>query len=43
MARDTHGTYDRPLILEELSVDADRAEVAHRITADKEPARRARG
>ncbi|MER5385574.1 hypothetical protein ABT040_35885 [Streptomyces sp. NPDC002688] len=39
----THGTYDRPLIREELRVGADRAEVANRITAGKEPARRARG
>ena len=42
LARVTHGTDDRPLILEELRVGADRAEVAYRITADKEPPRRAR-
>ncbi|WP_329397671.1 GntR family transcriptional regulator [Streptomyces melanogenes] len=41
-ARVTHGTDDRPLILEGLRVGADRAELAYRITADKEPARRAR-
>ncbi|MGW7048969.1 GntR family transcriptional regulator [Streptomyces avermitilis] len=42
LSRVTHGTDDRPLILEELRVGADRAEVAYRITADKQPARRAR-
>ncbi|MEU6825108.1 GntR family transcriptional regulator [Streptomyces atriruber] len=42
IARVTHGTDDRPLMLEELRVGADRAELAYRITADKEPARRAR-
>ncbi|MEU3343755.1 GntR family transcriptional regulator [Streptomyces sp. NPDC006700] len=42
MARVTHGTDDRPLILEELRIGADRAELAYRITADKQPARRAR-
>jgi GntR family transcriptional regulator len=42
LARVTHGTDDRPLILEELRVGADRAELAYRITADKQPARRAR-
>lgn len=42
LARVTHGTDDRPLILEELRVGADRAELTYRITADKEPARRAR-
>ncbi|NGO42104.1 GntR family transcriptional regulator [Streptomyces ureilyticus] len=42
LARITHGTDDRPLILEELRVGADRAELAYRITADKQPARRAR-
>ncbi|MEV7078011.1 GntR family transcriptional regulator [Streptomyces sp. NPDC093516] len=35
MARVTRGTEDRPLILEELRVGADRAELAYRITADK--------
>ncbi|MFJ2301168.1 GntR family transcriptional regulator [Streptomyces sp. NPDC087787] len=42
MARVTHGTDDRPLILEELRIGADRAELSYRITADKQPARRAR-
>ncbi|MGW0763689.1 GntR family transcriptional regulator [Streptomyces sp. NPDC002814] len=42
LARTAHGTDDRPLILEELRVGADRAEVAYRITADKQPARRTR-
>ncbi|MCX4974520.1 GntR family transcriptional regulator [Streptomyces sp. NBC_00620] len=42
LARVTHGTHDRPLILEELRVGADRAELAYRITADKQPARRTR-
>ncbi|MEU6005933.1 GntR family transcriptional regulator [Streptomyces sp. NPDC047453] len=42
MARVTHGTDDRPLILEELRIGADRAELAYRITADKQPARRTR-
>ncbi|MFC9678566.1 GntR family transcriptional regulator [Streptomyces sp. NPDC056948] len=42
LARVTHGTDDRPLILEELRIGADRAELAFRITADKQPARRAR-
>ncbi|WP_371536893.1 GntR family transcriptional regulator [Streptomyces sp. NBC_00466] len=41
LARVTHGTDDRPLILEEFRVGADCAELAYRITADKEPARRA--
>ncbi|MFE4409806.1 GntR family transcriptional regulator [Streptomyces sp. NPDC056821] len=40
MARVTHGTDDRSLILEELRIGADRAELAYRITADKQPARR---
>ncbi|MFF3893449.1 GntR family transcriptional regulator [Streptomyces sp. NPDC001812] len=40
LSRVAHGTDDRPLILEELRVGADRAEVAYRITADKQPARR---
>ncbi|MFF9898644.1 GntR family transcriptional regulator [Streptomyces longispororuber] len=42
LARITHGTDDHPLLLEELRVGADRAELAYRITADKQPARRAR-
>ncbi|GAB2867378.1 GntR family transcriptional regulator [Streptomyces deserti] len=42
LARVTHGTDDRPLILEELRIGADRAELAFRITADKQPARRTR-
>ncbi|MBY8343123.1 GntR family transcriptional regulator [Streptomyces spinosirectus] len=42
LARVTHDTDNRPLILEELRVGADRAEVSYRITADKQPARRAR-
>ncbi|MFJ8199089.1 GntR family transcriptional regulator [Streptomyces sp. NPDC096152] len=42
LARTTHGTDDRPLILEELRIGADRAEAAYRITADKQPTRRAR-
>ena len=43
LARVTHGTDGRPLILEELRIGADRAELAYRITADKQPTRRARG
>ncbi|MGW3936278.1 GntR family transcriptional regulator [Streptomyces phaeochromogenes] len=42
LARVTHGTDDRPLMLEEFRVGADRAELAYRITADKQPARRTR-
>ncbi|MFB8772013.1 GntR family transcriptional regulator [Streptomyces broussonetiae] len=42
ITRVVHGTDDRPLILEELRIGADRAELAYRITADKEPARRTR-
>lgn len=42
LARVTHGTGDRPLILEELRIGAGRAELAYRITADKAAARRAR-
>ncbi|MFI9646138.1 GntR family transcriptional regulator [Streptomyces sp. NPDC052040] len=42
LARITHGSDGRPLILEELRIGADRAEVAYGITADKQPARRAR-
>ncbi|WHM36942.1 GntR family transcriptional regulator [Streptomyces sp. BPTC-684] len=41
-SRVTHGTDDRPLILEELRVGADRAELAYKITADQQPARRTR-
>jgi len=40
LARVTHGTDDRPLILEELRVGADRAELAYRIAADKQTAKR---
>ncbi|MET7480681.1 GntR family transcriptional regulator [Streptomyces sp. NPDC005648] len=40
LARVTHDTDGRPLILEELRIGADRAEVSYRITADKQPARR---
>ncbi|GCB48560.1 GntR family transcriptional regulator [Streptomyces sp. NL15-2K] len=42
LVRVAHGTDDRPLILEELSVGADRAELSYRITADKQPTGRAR-
>ncbi|WP_316740047.1 GntR family transcriptional regulator [Streptomyces sp. MK7] len=42
LARTTHGSDDRPLILEELRIGADRAEATYRITADKQPARRTR-
>ncbi|MFE4719186.1 GntR family transcriptional regulator [Streptomyces sp. NPDC056728] len=42
VARVTHGTDDRPLMLEELRVGADRAELAYRITADEAPARSSR-
>lgn len=41
LARVAHGTGDRPLLLEELRVGADRAELAYRITAEKEAARSA--
>ncbi|MFD9565935.1 GntR family transcriptional regulator [Streptomyces sp. NPDC059994] len=41
-SRVTHGTDDRPLLLEELRVGADRAELAYKITADQQPARRTR-
>ncbi|MFH9815769.1 GntR family transcriptional regulator [Streptomyces sp. NPDC017230] len=40
LSRITHGTDDRPLILEELRIGADRAEAAYRITADEQPTRR---
>ncbi|MFE0091490.1 GntR family transcriptional regulator [Streptomyces sp. NPDC058991] len=43
ISRVTYDTDDRPLILEELRIGADRAELTYRITADKQPARRARG
>ncbi|WP_141209422.1 GntR family transcriptional regulator [Streptomyces griseorubiginosus] len=42
VARTAHGTDDDPLILEELRFGADRAELAYRITADKQPTRRPR-
>ncbi|MET8644719.1 GntR family transcriptional regulator [Streptomyces sp. NPDC004074] len=42
LSRVTRGTDDQALILEELRIGADRAELAYRITADKEPARRTR-
>ncbi|WP_327698627.1 GntR family transcriptional regulator [Streptomyces sp. NBC_00459] len=42
LARVTHAADGRPLILEELRTGADRAELAYRITADKQPARRSR-
>ncbi|MBQ0848004.1 GntR family transcriptional regulator [Streptomyces sp. BH-SS-21] len=40
LSRVTHGTDDRPLMLEEFRVGADRAELAYRITADKQTTRR---
>ncbi|NNN31294.1 GntR family transcriptional regulator [Streptomyces sp. S3(2020)] len=42
VSRVAHDADDRPLFLEELRFGADRAELAYRITADKQPARRAR-
>ncbi|MFJ4205768.1 GntR family transcriptional regulator [Streptomyces sviceus] len=42
VARIAHGSDERPLFLEELRLGADRAELAYRITADKEPTRRTR-
>ncbi|MET9909870.1 GntR family transcriptional regulator [Streptomyces sp. NPDC006476] len=42
VTRTAHGTDDRPLFLEELRFGADRAELAYRITADKQPTRRTR-
>ncbi|WP_089107516.1 GntR family transcriptional regulator [Streptomyces hyaluromycini] len=42
VARVAHDADDRPLVLEELRFGADRAELAYRITADKQPTRRAR-
>ncbi|GHE90570.1 GntR family transcriptional regulator [Streptomyces fumanus] len=41
LSRVTHGTDDRPLILEELRIGADHAELAYRITAEKQTTRRA--
>lgn len=41
-ARVAHGTVGRPLLVEELRVGADRAEVSYRITADKQPTPRTR-
>ncbi|GAA3793791.1 GntR family transcriptional regulator [Streptomyces chiangmaiensis] len=42
VARVAHGADGRPLFLEELRCGADCAELAYRITADKQPAPRAR-
>ena len=42
VARVTHDTDERPLFLEELRFGADRAELAYRITADKQPAQHVR-
>ncbi|MBK6017711.1 GntR family transcriptional regulator [Streptomyces sp. MBT53] len=42
VTRVAHGNDDRPLLLEELRVGADRAELAYRITADEQPTRRTR-
>ncbi|MGW3136675.1 GntR family transcriptional regulator [Streptomyces sp. NPDC001139] len=42
LSRVTCGTDDQALILEELRIGADRAELAYRITADREPVRRTR-
>ncbi|RRQ85244.1 GntR family transcriptional regulator [Streptomyces griseofuscus] len=42
VCRVAHGNDDRPLILEELRFGADRAELAYRLTADKQSARRPR-
>ncbi|MFI6023902.1 GntR family transcriptional regulator [Streptomyces sp. NPDC051287] len=42
VARVAHDADDRPLVLEELRFGADRAELAYRITADKQPTRRTR-
>ncbi|MET9645579.1 GntR family transcriptional regulator [Streptomyces syringium] len=38
--RVTHGTDDQPLILEDLRISAERAQLAYRITAEKPPAAR---
>ncbi|MGV9554719.1 GntR family transcriptional regulator [Streptomyces sp. NPDC003522] len=40
LSRVTCGTHDQALILEELRIGAHRAELTHRITAEKEPTRR---
>ena len=40
VTRIAHGTDDRPLIVEELRAGTDRAELAHRITAEKPTAYR---
>lgn len=40
VTRVAHDADDRPLLLEELRLGADRAALAYRITADKQPARR---
>ncbi|MDH2391919.1 GntR family transcriptional regulator [Streptomyces sp. HNM0663] len=40
LSRTTHGADDRPLLLEEMRLGADRAQAAYRITADKAPAAR---
>jgi GntR family transcriptional regulator len=42
LSRVTCGTDDDPLILEELRIGADRAELAYRITTDTQPTRRTR-
>ncbi|MER5916314.1 GntR family transcriptional regulator [Streptomyces sp. NPDC001982] len=42
VARTVHDADERPLFLEELRFGADRAELAYRITADKQPAQRTR-
>ncbi|CAM5314898.1 MULTISPECIES: GntR family transcriptional regulator [Streptomyces] len=42
LTRVTRGADDRALILEELRIGADRAEIAYRISADKQPTRRTR-
>lgn len=42
VARVAHDGDDRPLFLEELRFGSDRAELAYRITAEKQPARRTR-
>ncbi|GAA5035763.1 GntR family transcriptional regulator [Streptomyces siamensis] len=42
VARTAHGTDGRPLLLEELRIGADRAELAYTMTADKQPTRRSR-
>jgi GntR family transcriptional regulator len=42
VTRTAHGADERPLLLEELRVGADRAELVYRITADEQPTRRTR-